>query len=235
MKDNALQDLAIEKNRFQKKPLRIEVYDFLEEAITEGRLKPGHKLNEIDLGNHLGISRTPIREALLHLEKEGLVSIDPGKGAVVAEISRCDVEEIYPIVAVLEGLAARAAALNLNSRDIVQLKKLNKQLKKIAQRGDASRYMDVNSQFHQLFLDKCSSQRWRDLISSYRGQISRFRLFSLHLPHRMKESIKEHDAIIEAFEEQDGKLAERLVRVHVEKGGHSLEKISEPKGGKNED
>src|SRR5919205_3642116 len=116
-----LSSLEVDAERFKRKPLRLEVYEFLKGAIIRGELKPGQRLNEIELGQHLGISRTPIRETLMKLEHEGFVSIDPGKGAVVAKLSKVDLEEIYPIVAVLEGLAARLATLHLNRSDLVRM------------------------------------------------------------------------------------------------------------------
>ena len=188
MAESNLQELKLEKERFKRKPLRIEVYEFLKESITRGGLKPGQKLNEVDLGNHLGISRTPIREALMRLEHEGLVTLDPGKGAVVSEISKVDLGEIYPIVAALEGLAARIAA--------------------------AKRMLE-------------EAQRLSSLVSSYKEQIYRFRIFSLNMPGRMHHSTGEHRQIIEAFERKDGELAEQLLRNHVEQGRKTLEKISD--------
>ena len=225
---DTLAGLEIQKERFQKRPLRVEVYEVLRAAIIEGRLRPRQKLNEVDLGNHLGISRTPVREALMQLEKEGLVTIDPGKGAAIAEISRSDLVEIYPIVSVLEGLAARKAATNLTFEDLSGMKDLNRQLKDLAKRGDASAYMEANSRLHQVFLDKYPNERLRDLIASYKGQIHRFRLFSLNLPGRMQESVLEHDRIIVAFEKRDASRVEHLVRKHVEEGGTVLlQKLSE--------
>ena len=193
---DTLAGLGIRKERFQKKPLRVEVYEVLRAAIIEGRLRPRRKLSEVDLGNHLGISRTPVREALMQLEKEGLVTIHPGKGATIAEISRSDLVEIYPIVSVLEGLAAQNAAANLTFEDLSGMKDLNRQLKDFAKKGDASVYMEANSQLHQVFLDKYPNQRLRGLIASYKGQIHRFRLFSLNLPGRMEESVLEHGRVM---------------------------------------
>ena len=229
MAESNLQALKLEKERFKRKPLRIEVYEFLKESITKGGLKPGQKLNEIDLGNHLGISRTPIREALMRLEHEGLVTMDPGKGAVVSAISKVDLGEIYPIVASLEGLAARIAAANMEPADTRKLKKLNDQMIKAARAGDAPAFMKLNSEFHQTFLDKCTNQRLSILVSSYKDTIYRFRIFSLNMPDRMHHSIEEHKRIIEAFERKDGEQAEQLLRHHVEQGRKSLEKLSDAK------
>jgi len=227
MAESNLQELKLEKERFKRKPLRIEVYEFLKESITRGGLKPGQKLNEVDLGNHLGISRTPIREALMRLEHEGLVTLDPGKGAVVSEISKVDLGEIYPIVAALEGLAARIAAANMEPADIRKLRKLDRQMVKAAKAGDASAFMNLNTEFHQTFLDRCTNQRLSSLVSSYKEQIYRFRIFSLNMPGRMHHSTGEHRQIIEAFERKDGELAEQLLRNHVEQGRKTLEKISD--------
>jgi len=220
--------LKLEKDRFKRKPLRIEVYEFLKQSITRGALKPGQKLNEIDLGNHLGISRTPIREALMRLEHEGIVTMDPGKGAVVSEISKIDLAEIYPIVSTMEGLAARIAAPNMELSDVRKLRKLNQEMARAAKTGDPATFMQLNSEFHQAYLDKCTNQRLCNLVFSYKEQIYRFRIFSLNLPNRMNESVREHAQIIDAFERKDPDLAERLLREHVDQGRKSIEKISDP-------
>ncbi len=214
---------AIDTEKFKRKPLRLEVYEFLKSSITQGKLKPGQRLNEIDLGQHLGISRTPIRETLLKLENEGFVTIDPGKGAVVAKHSRADLEEIYPIVSVLEGLAARLATPHLIRADWMKMKKYNKQMKGSSQVG---RYMELNGLFHQTFLENCQNDRLLGDISNFKDQIYRFRVSSLSMPNRIAESVAEHDAIIRAFEQRNAKLVEELVRQHVMKGKLAIEKAS---------
>jgi DNA-binding GntR family transcriptional regulator len=226
MPESKFQELKLEKERFKRKPLRIEVYEFLRQSITRGALKPGQKLNEIDLGAHLGISRTPIREALMRLEQEGLVHLDPGRGAVVAEISKVDLGEIYPIVATLEGLAARLATPRLGPADIDGLEQLHRAMKQAARRGDAAEYMSVNARFHQVYLDRCGNQRLSTLLQSYKDQIYRFRIFSLNIPDRMHASVAEHASIIEAFDSRDAELAGRRVQEHVEQGGRTLERLT---------
>lgn len=215
----------LEDDKLKRKPLRMEVYSLLRQSIVTGRLKPGQRVTEIDLVNHLGVSRTPIREALMHLEKEGLITMDPGRGAVVSDISKFDLDEIYPIVGALEGLAARLAVANLTDQDIQKLKELNMQLKKSAKNEEVSTYMQLNGEFHQLYIDKSSNQRLSNLLSTYKEQIYRFRLFSLSMPNRMKLSVKEHADLVEAFRRRDANLVERLVRQHVEHGRESLEGV----------
>jgi len=214
---------VVDTEEFKRKPLRLKVYEFLKSSITQGKLKPGQRLNEIDLGQHLGISRTPIRETLLKLENEGFVTIDPGKGAVVAKHSKADLEEIYPIVSVLEGLAARLATPHLIRSDWVKMKKYNKQMKESSQ---VARYMELDGVFHQIFLQNCHNGRLSGNISNLKDQIYRFRVFSLSMPNRIVESVVEHDAIIQAFEQKNAKLAEELVREHVMKGKRAIEKAS---------
>jgi len=215
--------LDVGTERFKRKPLRIEVYDFLKSSIIQGKLKPGEKLNEVELGQHLGISRTPIRETLLRLENEGFVSIDPGRGAIVAKHSRKDLEEIYPIVAVLEGLAAALATPHLSRSDLAKMRKCNKQMKEASQ---ASGYMELNILFHQTFLENCHNDRLLGLLLNFKDQIFRFRVFSLSMPNRLAESAAEHDSIVQAFEEKNAKLAEELVRAHVRMAKAAIEKAS---------
>lgn len=227
MAETNLEGLYLEKERFERKPLRLEVYKLLKQLITRGTLKPGQKLNEIELGNQLGLSRTPIREAFMRLEHEGLLTIDPGKGALVSHVSKDDLAEIYPIVAALEGLAARIATPNIQSADIQKLRKLNQQLSRVSKSGNAAAYMRLNGELHQIYLDRCTNQRLTNLISSYKDQIYRFRLVSLSMPHRMDEAIEEHHHIIRAFEQKDPVLVQSLLTQHIENGGKSLEKMSD--------
>jgi len=145
----------------------------------------------------------------------------------VSEISKVDLDEIYPLVAVLEGLVARLAVPNLTDPDIQRLRDLNAGLKKAARNEEVSTFMKTNAEFHQLYLDRCSNQRLSNLLSIYKEQIYRFRLFSLSMPNRMKSSVKEHADLIEAFRRGDASLAERLVRQHVENGKESLENVLE--------
>jgi DNA-binding GntR family transcriptional regulator len=220
-----LSSLEVDAERFKRKPLRLEVYEFLKGAIIRGELKPGQRLNEIELGQHLGISRTPIRETLMKLEHEGIVSIDPGKGAVVARLSKVDLEEIYPIVAVLEGLAARLSTSHLNRSDLVRMKKYNKGMKEAAS-GRVSRFMELNAQFHQTFLENCHNDRLLATVMTFKEQIYRFSVFSLAMPSRMSQSIEEHDLIVQAFEGKKTKQVEELVKVHVLHGKEALEKAA---------
>ena len=226
MAQSKFQDLKLEKEPLKRKPLRVEVYEALRQSITRGALKSGRKLNEIDLGTHFGTSRTPIREALMRLEQEGLVHLDPGRGAVVVDISRVDLGEIYPIVATLEGLAARLATPRLEATDIQNLHQLNRAMKQVARRGDAAAYMSANAEFHQVYLDRCMNQRLSMLLQSYKEQIYRFRIVSLSMPDRMNASAAEHAAIIAAFEARDPDLAGRLVQQHVEQGRRAVEKLT---------
>jgi len=221
--EQKLSELPVDPERFKRKPLRHEVYEFLRGSIIQGKLKPGQRLNEIELGQHLGISRTPIRETLMKLEHEGFVSIDPGKGAVVTRLSKVDLEEIYPIVAALEGLAAGLAVPHLTRSDLAKLKRYNKEMKETVG-GQMSRYMELNTSFHQTFLENSHNDRLLATVMTFKDQIYRFRLFSLAMPSRMSESLEEHHKILQAFEKKDAKRAEELVREHVMNGKRVLEK-----------
>ncbi len=218
-----LSNLEVDLGRFKRKPLRLEVYELLRESIIHGKLKPGQKLNEIELGQQLGISRTPIRETLMRLENEGFVSMDPGKGAVVAKLSKVDLEEIYPIVSVLEGLAARLATPRLTRSDLSAMRRYSREMKE-AVKSETSHYMELNIMFHQVFLENCHNDRLLGAVMNFKNQIYRFRLFSLAMPDRIGESIKEHDQILKAFEEKKAKQVEELVKAHVLHGRDALER-----------
>jgi DNA-binding GntR family transcriptional regulator len=204
------------------KPLRELVFESLREAIIAGQLKPGERMMEIQLAEEMGVSRTPIREAIRKLELEGLVVMVPRKGAYVAGLSLKDVAEVFEIRRALEGLASELAADRITE---AELENLERYLVKIAEEievGDLNKVVDTDTDFHTLLYQASRNQRLSLIISNLREQIQRFRATSLAIPGRMKEALEEHRQIVEAISSRDGETARRLAQEHIENAENSL-------------
>lgn len=202
--------------------LRERILETIRESILRGTLKPGEKVAEPELAERFGISRTPIREAFRQLESEGYLTVIPRKGAVVTSLSERDVEEFYTIKSILEGYAARVAAVKLSEKDIERLESINDRLEKLAREGDIKTFFRVHNEFHELFIRAAGNEKLAELIGQLMMKFNRLRMASLSLPGRMEISVKEHRKILEAFRKQDGEKADRLVSRTAAYGGQVL-------------
>lgn len=192
--------------------LRERILETIRDAILKGNLKPGEKVAEPELAERFGISRTPIREAFRQLESEGYLTVIPRKGAVVAALSERDVQEFYAIKSILEGYAAALAATNLTDKEIERLESVNERLRNLAAERDVKSFYRVHNEFHEIFLKAADNQKLHELINQLGMKFNRLRMASLSLEGRMEISVEEHDRLLEAFRQQDGEAAERLVK-----------------------
>ena len=178
-------------------PLRIQVFNTLEDAILNGSYKEGDSLNELRLSKSLGVSRTPVREALMQLELEGLVKNIPNKGAVVVGISEQDVEDIYEIRIRTEGLAARLCAEKITDEELEELEQCMALQEYYLKKQDSAKEMGEL------------------VLTSFHNYIRRARAVSVCVTGRAEESVSEHRAILEAITKHDGELAEKLTAEHI--------------------
>lgn len=204
--------------------LRERIVDFIKDAIIRGELRPGERVLEPELAMRFGVSRTPIREAFRQLESEGFLTVIPRKGAVVSPITDRDVKEFYAIKGLLEGYAARIACSWVTEKEIKRMEGLNEQMERYAEREDIKNFFKADNQFHDVFLKACGNEKLYNLIRILVQQFERFRITALSLRGRMKESVKQHREIVEAFKKGDAELVERLVRANAEQGGEVLVK-----------
>ncbi|MBI5827878.1 MAG: GntR family transcriptional regulator [Deltaproteobacteria bacterium] len=202
--------------------LRERIVEFIKDSVITGRLKPGERVPEQEIAESFGISRTPIREAFRQLESDGFITVTPRKGAVVSPITDRDVREFYAIKSLLEGFAARTSCQTLTQKEIKRLESLNAQMKKHADRDDVKGFFKLDNQFHDTFLKACGNEKLCVLVHHLVQQFERFRITALSLPGRMKDSVKQHDEIIDAFRRKDAELVERLVSANAERGRDML-------------
>jgi DNA-binding GntR family transcriptional regulator len=184
------------------------VRDLLEEAILGGELKPGERLRAEALAQRFGTSRTPIREALLQLEGQGLVEVEPNRGAVVRTFDRDDVRDLYEVRALLEPGAAARAAQRISAEDIARLDALC---------ADASVDEQIvnNEAFHRIILEAAGSPRLEVAMRAASGIPRAFRSVFWHDDRQRAESLLCHRRLVSAFRAGDAQLAEAVMRMHI--------------------
>ena len=218
MEEKRLQPVNLESY----KPLRELVFDALREAIINGTLKPRDRLMEIQLAEELGVSRTPIREALRKLELEGFIVMVPRKGAYVADISFKDIADVFEIRAALEALAAGLAAERITDEELEDMERLVAEKAEAISGYDMDRLIRVDTLFHDAIYKASRNQRLTNIINNLREQIQRYRTTSLAYPGRMKRSLEEHRGIVEAIQSRDPQIAQQVAREHIENAETSI-------------
>lgn len=201
------------------KPLREMVFESLREAIILGRLKPGERLMEIQLAEEMGVSRTPVREAIRKLELEGFVVMVPRKGAYVAGVSVKDIADVFEVRSALEGLAAGLASERITDEEMEELEKA---ILQISGEEDILTVVKGDSLFHEIIYKASRNQRLTQIITHLQEQINRFRLTSLSVPGRLKIAVGEHKKIVEAITSRNVDLANRLASEHMENAEQNL-------------
>lgn len=198
------------------KPLREIVFESLREAIIGGVLKPGERMMEIQLADEMGVSRTPVREAIRKLELEGFVVMIPRKGAYVAGISLKDIADVFEIRAALEGLAAGLAAERITEDELEEMERILVRKAEILENNDLESIVELDTDFHAILFKASRNDRLVQILSNLREQIQRFRATSLAVPGRLKEALEEHRKIVEAVSERNVTLAQSLAAEHIE-------------------
>lgn len=197
------------------KPLREVIFNTLREAIIVGELKPGERLMEVQLAEKMGVSRTPVREAIRKLELEGLVVMAPRKGAHVAELSIKDIVDVLEVRASLDGLATALCAERITSDEIKELKHVLGQLVGYIEKGNLQGSIKKDIEFHEIIYRSSRNDRLMQIISNLREQVMRYRVMYLKEYSNPKELIKEHMGIFEAITSKNGESAQRSAESHI--------------------
>lgn len=204
------------------KPLRELVFESLREAIITGTLKPGERLMEIQLAEELGVSRTPVREAIRKLELEGFVVMIPRKGAYVAGLSLKEMSDVFEIRGALESLAAQLAAERITDEELEKLERLLVKIAEHIEKGDIEQVIALDIEFHDVLFQASRNQRLVQMVSYLREQVHRYRTTSLSYPGRMKAALEEHMKIVEALSARDAEAAGRLAQEHIDSAESSF-------------
>jgi DNA-binding GntR family transcriptional regulator len=205
--------------------LNKEAYKALRQAILAGKIPPGQKLVVRVLAENLGLSPTPVKEALSALEREGLVVAVPHRGYFVLEPGLADVREIYSLREVLEGLAARLAVENNGKALLRKLERLFSKQRQAADQGDIGAYGDLDLAFHRTFWEASGNKRLLAAAETIDGQIRMLISSSAAIPGRLPQSRAEHEAILQAVRNKDPEDAEAAMRTHVRNAGQALEQF----------
>lgn len=187
----------------------------LREAILNGRMAAGARLRQTDLADQFGISRTPIREALVRLRQEGLVELLPGGGVQVKILDLDEAVEMYDLREVLDGLAARLAAGRADAATIARLDRALRCQAECVERGSAAQWFPAHVAFHEEILKAAGNRHLARLSTVIRLSIRHFHPLLLRTEHRLEHAYREHRAIWDAIRTHDGDAAERLARAHI--------------------
>lgn len=196
-------------------PLRDVVFKTLRENILTGILKPGQRLMEIQLASQLGVSRTPIREAMRMLELEGLVVMIPRKGAVVAEITKKDLEDVLEVRCALEELAVELACAKITRSQIDALKENVLEFQQIMGKDNITALAEKDVEFHDIIFSATNNPRLVQLLSNLREQMYRYRMEYLKDTQTHVRLVKEHETIIHNLEQRDVKNAKKNISSHI--------------------
>lgn len=206
--------------------LHDEVAVLLRDQIFAGTLAPGSFIDEASLCAALKISRTPLREALKVLSAEGLVRHEPRRGSFVNEVTEQDLDEIFPVIALLEGRCAFEAARNASDADIAALDTLHERLEKHARARRINDYYATNLAIHEAIISLANNRWLAQVIADLRKILKLARLQQLHAPGRLEQSLSEHLAIYAALRARDCKGADAAMRTHLTRQREALRELA---------
>jgi len=197
------------------RPLRELVYEELRNLILSGEIKPGTRMMEIELADSMGVSRTPIREAIRKLEKEGLVTIEPRKGAYVSTISMNDIVNILQIRGTLEGLAATLAATRIKEIELMKLKEASQAFDRAVEEGNTKEMISNDTLFHHIIVEASGNDLLIKMVTDLQEIVLRFRYLYYKDFKRAEKMPPEHANILRAIETGSGETARSAAEFHI--------------------
>lgn len=210
--------------KFKKATYHVQIADMLRDMVMTGKLKEGDKVNESELCSTMGISKTPLREALRVLSVEGLIDLIPNRGAFVTTPTFEEIREMFDIMSLLEGFCALTACKKMDQKQFIRLEKLHKKLEENYERRDQEAYIRINNQYHSYLQEIAGNRSLNQIVNGLRKKILLYRFQSLNLEGRFEKSISEHRELQEAFRERDQQRAEALMRDHLQNQSMALER-----------
>lgn len=208
------QDLKVNMNEYL--PLRDVVFNTLRQAILKGELEPGERLMEIQLADRLGVSRTPIREAIRKLELEGLVLMIPRKGAEVAKISEKSLRDVLEVRRSLEELAIELACHRMSDEEILQLEESQKAFRHAVEKGDAMTIAESDESYHDIIYYGTGNTRLVQILNNLREQMYRYRLEYIKDADKRQILLLEHENILKAIQSHQVAKAKEAMREHID-------------------
>lgn len=202
--------------------LANQVYERIEESILNGVYAPGEIISENKLSADLGVSRTPIREALARLASDRLIDDSPA-GTVVLGISEQDVDDMFAVKRRLEAMVTGQTAEHISEEGIARLKDILEQQEFYAGKGNAEKVRNLDTEFHDVIYRECGSRTFQAILSPVHHKLAKYRKTSLTHSDRIFRSVEEHKAILDAIMEKDVKEVENLMQLHI---GHAYDNIT---------
>ncbi len=196
-------------------PLRDVVFNTLREAILRGDLVPGERLMELQLASKLGVSRTPIREAIRMLEQEGLAITIPRKGAIVAGMTEKDMQDVLEIREALEELSVQVACDKITDEQIAMLRETMENFKESLESGDIKRMAEADVEFHNVIYQATDNPKLINMLSNLQEQMYRYRVEYLKNPDNHDQLLQEHEAIYKGILEKDKDGVTQMIRRHI--------------------
>ncbi len=216
-------DLTLNMNAYL--PLRDVVFNTLREAILKGELKPGERLMELQLASKLGVSRTPIREAIRMLEQEGLAVTIPRKGAEVAKMTEKDMEDVLQIRDALDELAASIACEQITSEELDELRRTMREFEEYTKTADLKRIAEADVRFHDIIYKATRNTKLENMLNNLREQMYRYRVEYLKDEKNYPVLIKEHSEIVEGLSGKDKDKVTDAMHKHVENQVNAVKEI----------
>ncbi len=208
---NALGDVA----SIKRPSLHSELTDRLRDMIVEGVLTAGEKVPERALCEKLGVSRTPMREALKVLAAEGLLTLEPNRGARVRAITLEDLEEVFPLMGALEALAGELACANISNAQLTELKKAHAQMMTHYKASDMPGYFHHNQRIHELIMQAADNPTLSSMYQSLAVRVRQARYLANMSAERWQQAVEEHEEIIDALDKRDGQLLGTILKRHL--------------------
>ncbi len=209
------------------KPLREVVVENIRQAIISGQFPAGMRLMELQLAEEMGVSRTPVREAIRKMELEGLVVMIPRRGAYVANISIKDINEVYEVRTALDVLAAGLAAEKITDEEVAEMRRLIEVDRPLVAEKNYPKIIENDTAFHDIIYRASGNRRCMTIINNLREQITAIRGSSMPYPGRLEVMLEEHTAIVDAIAKHNAKKAQEAVRVHMENAERTLLRVIE--------
>ena len=205
--------------------LSSRVFHTIREDILNGKYQANEELKEKSIGEEMGVSRTPVREALRQLELEGLVHIIPNKGAFVENVTLKDIKDIYEIRSLLEGLCARWAANNITKEQLEELEETVFLSDFHFSKENWDQMVELDNRFHEIVYEACGSKELTRVLRDYHHYLQRIRKITLEQKTRARASMDEHCKIAEALKARDAAEAERCASLHIRNTISNMDKI----------
>jgi DNA-binding GntR family transcriptional regulator len=209
------EDKVSEQDIISRRSLHGELVDLLYDMVLDGELRPGDKINEQALCARFGVSRTPLREALKVLASGGLIILAPNRGAKVARISREEIDQLFPIMGALEGLAGELACARITDAEVARIRKTHDQMVRHYEKRELGAFLKLNRAIHEAIFAAAGNAELTQLYHTVMVRTHAVRFTAKKSPSRWGEAVEDHIQMLDALDKRDGKRMAALLKDHL--------------------